>query len=499
MDAEIKKAYPRLDFYTKVTRSTHEYLIKPKNKQAEIFFDKAFTLNGKEVTLARKTSGKTTRATIALPVDIPAETIKAPNLLKAVRSSHKEQTAEGQHTVKTKQVTLTFQGQAPNNLKTQYGNFKTRETFVEPLRCYRCQRYGHTQSKCTAAAQCVICAAHHDSDVCLKRPNKKTSTVVPKCVNCTGDHPALSKTCPERLRRLPKAALKAIQDKEEIRKRELEPKKQKEPANKRKPRIPKTQTNILNGNTTSAAVPNRSTEPKQLTPEKSITAVSRQTLPERPSTVKKRTATSAQLTPPGPSTLDKTRKRLLFSEVVDRQLHTARFHADLETKTQRNFSTSSQSTKPEEMEQETSSYQKSVTTILESFTTLLTQQASLLAALSQTFTESCKQHHRTVATLTAQVQNQQVQLQALQHLSNNPQPEDIPATCPSSNGTSTASPQASVPSNRPSQTPSPTSSCSKRHSAPASTPSPSSMDMTSMSTMRSPGTELPPQMKAKGC
>ena len=124
-------------------------------------------------------------------------------LLKAVRHSYNLQTPLGQRTVKTNKVTLTFQGEAPASIKTVYGQFKTEPVTKEPLRCYRCQRFGHSQKVCRAQAQCVICAGHHNSDVCLRRPNKSSSTVVPKCINCAGEPPSFSKMCPERIYHLP--------------------------------------------------------------------------------------------------------------------------------------------------------------------------------------------------------------------------------------------------------------------------------------------------------
>lgn len=68
---------------------------------------------------------------------------------------------------------------------------------VEPLRssphigqCYRCQRYDHVQSRCTAIRKCVSCGGEHPSGDC-PRPKSKP----PTCANCGDTHPAYYRGC----------------------------------------------------------------------------------------------------------------------------------------------------------------------------------------------------------------------------------------------------------------------------------------------------------------
>lgn len=61
-----------------------------------------------------------------------------------------------------------------------------------PTQCHRCQRFGHAQSRCTAAAKCVKCGGAHHSGDC-----KKTREEPAKCANCGGAHPASYRGCPE--------------------------------------------------------------------------------------------------------------------------------------------------------------------------------------------------------------------------------------------------------------------------------------------------------------
>ena len=60
-----------------------------------------------------------------------------------------------------------------------------------PLRCYHCQVFGHHENKCGRHAVCCNCGEPKHcapSGVCDKPA---------KCVNCSGNHPANSKQCPQ--------------------------------------------------------------------------------------------------------------------------------------------------------------------------------------------------------------------------------------------------------------------------------------------------------------
>ena len=57
-----------------------------------------------------------------------------------------------------------------------------------PLRCFKCQKFGHSQNNCKGQKVCARCATPgHDATDC---------TSPHKCTNCSGDHSAFSKECP---------------------------------------------------------------------------------------------------------------------------------------------------------------------------------------------------------------------------------------------------------------------------------------------------------------
>ncbi|XP_062584090.1 uncharacterized protein LOC134245861 [Saccostrea cucullata] len=76
----------------------------------------------------------------------------------------------------------------PTNIKVGLYQMKI-ETFVpNPLRCFKCQRFGHGQMNCKGSEACFRCGEDgHDGKTCQNTP---------KCKNCKGEHMASSKQCP---------------------------------------------------------------------------------------------------------------------------------------------------------------------------------------------------------------------------------------------------------------------------------------------------------------
>ncbi|XP_055924689.1 uncharacterized protein LOC129956772 [Argiope bruennichi] len=98
----------------------------------------------------------------------------------------------GDRLVPTQHVVLTFQTPVlPKTIKGGYINCKIRPYIPNPLRCFKCQRYGHSQIGCRSNEHiCGKCAeSGHEM-------NAGTSDFL-KCVNCSGSHAAFSKSCPK--------------------------------------------------------------------------------------------------------------------------------------------------------------------------------------------------------------------------------------------------------------------------------------------------------------
>ncbi|GFU62247.1 putative RNA-directed DNA polymerase from transposon X-element [Trichonephila clavipes] len=90
----------------------------------------------------------------------------------------------------TKNLILTFNSpKLPSNIKAGYLNCKVRPYIPNPLRCFKCQRFGHSQTSCRGQLTCSRCASvgHASTDCSLE----------PKCINCLQPHPLDSKICPK--------------------------------------------------------------------------------------------------------------------------------------------------------------------------------------------------------------------------------------------------------------------------------------------------------------
>ena len=106
---------------------------------------------------------------------------------------HKEKVA-----VPTMSVKIQWEGTLPTSLQIGYlGTFQVRQYTPDPIRCYRCQKYGHTSRTChQTSSTCGICAGKHSTAECIEK--RKTATIQPKCNNCKGAHTTASKACPVR-------------------------------------------------------------------------------------------------------------------------------------------------------------------------------------------------------------------------------------------------------------------------------------------------------------
>ena len=74
----------------------------------------------------------------------------------------------------------------PETVQIGYLKVKVSLYVPTPMRCYTCQKFGHTSSKCTATDEtCVRCGKHRHEGACDL-----------KCTNCEGECAANSKECP---------------------------------------------------------------------------------------------------------------------------------------------------------------------------------------------------------------------------------------------------------------------------------------------------------------
>ena len=86
--------------------------------------------------------------------------------------------------VPTMTVILTFNAkdEIPVFIQLSYLKFKVREYIPKPMRCWRCQKFGHNENQChSRVANCPLCAGHHDYQSCQEKARQNL-----KCSNCGG-------------------------------------------------------------------------------------------------------------------------------------------------------------------------------------------------------------------------------------------------------------------------------------------------------------------------
>lgn len=77
--------------------------------------------------------------------------------------------------------------QCINYIRITIEHYKSNQIKI----CYRCQGHGHSSEKCTLSPACLKCAGPH-----LTRDCPHIGRIVPKCVNCKGEHVASFRGCP---------------------------------------------------------------------------------------------------------------------------------------------------------------------------------------------------------------------------------------------------------------------------------------------------------------
>ena len=105
---------------------------------------------------------------LGYPLSLALELIEAhPIVVDAKRLTF------GKDKIPTRQVLVTLKGETPSSLDLgNWGVFSLRTYVPNPLRCFKCQRYGHHQEHCRATAKCGICSKAHLTEVCLSKFKK---------------------------------------------------------------------------------------------------------------------------------------------------------------------------------------------------------------------------------------------------------------------------------------------------------------------------------------
>ncbi len=116
-----------------------------------------------------------------VPVGVTMEEIKA-NLkggrLRGVRRL--QVTREGVRK-DSEGIVLDFEEEVlPKKVTLGFLSYSVREYVPKPMRCYSCQRFGHTAKTCKGRRRCARCGEDHEDEQCNHEQ--------PNCCNCGGNH-----------------------------------------------------------------------------------------------------------------------------------------------------------------------------------------------------------------------------------------------------------------------------------------------------------------------
>lgn len=91
---------------------------------------------------------------------------------------------------KAKIVAYENGSELPEHVEVDGFRYKVRQFFNKPIRCNKCQQFGHLEAVCRTDFKCCRCGQARDRRAC-KNIEK------PKCVNCSGSHSATYLQCPK--------------------------------------------------------------------------------------------------------------------------------------------------------------------------------------------------------------------------------------------------------------------------------------------------------------
>ena len=100
------------------------------------------------------------------------------------------------NTIHTEQMIVYCEGDLPPFVTCGWKRFRVSLYIPEPVRCYRCQQYGHKAQFCRAKQiKCSICSGPHKTKACtIQTTHRQDKTAI--CPNCGGNHPASYRGCP---------------------------------------------------------------------------------------------------------------------------------------------------------------------------------------------------------------------------------------------------------------------------------------------------------------
>lgn len=164
-------------------------LISAVNKKQQEMILKMSNLGGGKIKahvpgMAAKLRGVISNVPLEMSMEDVKNEIQGGNVIEAKRF----QINKGGVKSDSMTVLLVFEKVMPTEVQMGWIKYKVREYIPQPLRCFKCQRMGHTAQQCKWRQRCAKCGGEHDYGKCKKDAKLQ-------CCNCGGEHSAAYAGC----------------------------------------------------------------------------------------------------------------------------------------------------------------------------------------------------------------------------------------------------------------------------------------------------------------
>lgn len=116
-----------------------------------------------------------------VPIGVTMEEIKSNLKGGTLKGARRIQVTREGERKDSEHVILEFEDEIlPKKVTLGFLSYTVREYVPKPMRCYNCQRFGHTAKICKGRRRCARCGGNHEYGQCDHDQ--------PKCCNCGGNH-----------------------------------------------------------------------------------------------------------------------------------------------------------------------------------------------------------------------------------------------------------------------------------------------------------------------
>ena len=169
-------------------------IIRPRDSATQLWLQSCSSISGKPVKLIRKTTVTAVLLNVHPFISMEA-LLMDDRISSAERISTYNPSTKCMEPSRSVKVTLNMKN-VPSELHINFiGRFFVRSYVTKPVRCYRCQRFGHLAAACLAKLErCSMCSGHHRTQQCIVKI-QNSELVKLKCANCGEEHSANSNRC----------------------------------------------------------------------------------------------------------------------------------------------------------------------------------------------------------------------------------------------------------------------------------------------------------------